>query len=467
MRKTITFITIVSCLLLLLTGCMGQAKPKDAGSMHYKISKQSHINKEVMINYPEVTGMSDSEKQKKINGLIKQEAFSIVNRYSKEGLDKLSLKLNCEIKLEKPGILSIAYSGYHFSDSIFFTTNIDMRNGSRIRIQDLVNINDDLAEKLQSGNYFSTSPNLLQERKKPANEEWVKELGTADLPGFPQEAHGMYTYLTSSSLGVSFEVQVPYENQDKFDKVHVEVPYQDIASNLKTENTIWEEIYGQAHGSADYKLVNRTYADRNIRINYPEIVGMNDKSRQEKINELIKKEALDQLNYYSEEQLDQLSLELNCEIKVQRPELLSIAYAGFRHLQGSVYFPFFTTNIDMRDGSRLRIQDLVNISPSFAEKIQNGRYFPQSVRIPLQRVKEIISENAFQGLHTADYSEGMQNQYGIYTYFTSGSLGVSVGLPRPYGHHIEIEIPYQDITNNIKTENTVWINFIRNGEQTE
>lgn len=213
-----------------------------------------------------------------------------------------------------------------------------------------------------------------------------------------------------------------------------------------------------------YKINKQSYINKKVMINYPEVAGLSDSEKQKKVNELIKAEALHMLSHYSEEQLDKLTLELNYEIKVQKPEILSIAYSGFRHLQASVYSPFFTTNIDMRDGTRLRIQDMVNIDHDFSEKIERGRYFPQSAQIPLQRVQAIVSENILQGLNTADYLGGIQNQYDIYVYFTNGFLGISVGLPRPYGHHVEIEIPYQDITNNVKKENTIWKNFISNDE---
>lgn len=210
--------------------------------------------------------------------------------------------------------------------------------------------------------------------------------------------------------------------------------------------------------NTDYKISKQSYIDRSIMINYPQIIGMSDHEKQEKINKLIKTEAFYILNWYSEEQLNSFSLDLDCEIKVEKPEILSIAYSGLRYLKGTAHptFVFFTTNINMRDGSKVRINDLININNDLAEKIKDGRYSPKSAQFPLERVKEIVSKDVLPGLHTADWPGYPQNRGGIYTYFTSSYLGVSVEIPHPYGDHIEIEVPYQDIIRHIKSENKVW-----------
>ena len=212
--------------------------------------------------------------------------------------------------------------------------------------------------------------------------------------------------------------------------------------------------------NADYRIIKQNYVDRNIMINYPEIAGLADQAKQKEINELIKKEAFHLLNQYSEEELNRFYLTLDCEIKLQNPEILSIAYSGYRNLQGSAHptHVFFTTNINICDGSRLRIKDLINVDNDFAEKIKNGRYFPRSVQIPLARIRPVNSE-LIRGLSTADWPGYPQNKYGTYTYFTSGTLGMSIEIPHPYGDYIEIEVRYEDIANNVKSENKIWGNI--------
>jgi hypothetical protein len=237
------FILLLGCALLMLIGCAGQAEKKaDDDNMDYKISKQVYIDKNIMIIYPQVTGMHDHEKQEKINALIKAEALYMLNEHSEEQLTRLSLKH--EIKVQKPGMLSIAYSGYRElqdnaqSAFIFFTTNIDMRNGSRVRIRDLVNVDNDLAEKIKNGRFFPRSALVPVEQVKPSKNELIQALKTADRLGAPPKEPSTYTYFTSGSLGVS--IKIPHRFGDH---IEIEVDYQDIANHIKAENEVWKSLY--------------------------------------------------------------------------------------------------------------------------------------------------------------------------------------------------------------------------------
>lgn len=221
-----------------------------------------------------------------------------------------------------------------------------------------------------------------------------------------------------------------------------------VAGRAKKEN---------AAGDAEYRIARHAYVNNGIMINYPQVAEMGDYAKQERINELIKKEALFLLAGYSEEQLSRLTLEVKCEIKVQKSEICSIVYSGYLYLQGSAHplHVFYTTNIDMRDGSRLRIQDIFNINGNFIVKIINGRYFLASRTIPMKRIKPAVME-LLEALDTADWKGYPQNKHGTYTYFTSDSLGVSIQVPHPYGDHVEIEVPYSAIANHVKAEKKLW-----------
>lgn len=101
-----------------------------------------------------------------------------------------------------------------------------------------------------------------------------------------------------------------------------------------------------AIADTEYKIIRQAYVNDQIIINYPQVTGLSDRRKQEKINALISKEAMYWLDQYTEEQLGRLTLEVICEIKAQTPDLLSIFYFGLSYLQGAAHplHVFYTTN---------------------------------------------------------------------------------------------------------------------------
>ena len=211
---------------------------------------------------------------------------------------------------------------------------------------------------------------------------------------------------------------------------------------------------------AGYKIIKQTYADRKVTINYPQVTEKSDSKKQEEINEIIKTEAFYILGWYSDAQLDKFSMELDYEIKWQNAEILSITYSGLRYLKGTAHptHVFFTTNINMREGSRLRLKELVNIDDDFVEKLKNGKFKAVSPPITLKMLG-LTNDRLIEWLNTADWIGYPKNKHGTYSYFTGDSLGVSIEVGHAYGDHVEFEVKYQDIANNIKDENEAWKSF--------
>ncbi len=56
-------------------------------------------------------------------------------------------------------------------------------------------------------------------------------------------------------------------------------------------------------------------------------------------------------------------------------------------------------------------------------------------------------------------SHNMEVYSGIFSYFTEDALGISININHALGDHLEFELEYQDIANNIKAENEVWKDF--------
>jgi hypothetical protein len=204
-----------------------------------------------------------------------------------------------------------------------------------------------------------------------------------------------------------------------------------------------------------YEIVKQTYTDKKVMINYPQVTKMSDSKKLETINEIIKTEALDVVSGYAN--LDNVIIEIDYEVTWKSVELLSIKYWGYRNIIGTPHptKEFYTTNINMHEGSRLRLKDLVNIDDGFIEKVKKGKLHAVSPQITLEMVSR-SNNMTIKGFNKADVRDYQENIQGVFSHFTNDSLGISLHVSHPIGDHVEFEVKYQDIVDNIKAENKIW-----------
>lgn len=225
-------------------------------------------------------------------------------------------------------------------------------------------------------------------------------------------------------------------------------------SNLDSANGMTYEI---TTGSYNDKDVNN---DKDIKIIYPQITNFSDINTQKTINELIKNEALKILNHFPYK--EKFSLEVNYDIKWKSANLLSIQYSGISYVKGGAYpnHLFYTTNININKGCRIRLKDLVIINEDFVKKFKDGKFIALN---PVHKdiLKTFTSKDWVKDFNNADSPGNIdaESYSGTFSYLTKDSLGISVGVPHAIGDHAEFEIHYQDIANNIKDDNETWKDF--------
>ncbi|MCX7746132.1 MAG: DUF4163 domain-containing protein [Clostridia bacterium] len=213
--------------------------------------------------------------------------------------------------------------------------------------------------------------------------------------------------------------------------------------------------------SRTYKIAKESYEDKKIKINYPQIANSGDSSKEKTVNEVIRNEALKGLNYYKGEE-NELTLEIDYDIKWKGENLLSIAYSGIGNIQGAAHPNnlFYTTNININKGETVRLKELVNIDESFAEKFIAGKFTALN---PEQKpaLDTFTKDDLMKEFNKADALDhiGTENHSDTFSYLTKDSLGISIGVAQAAGSHAEFEIKYQDIADNIKAENEGWKDF--------
>lgn len=205
---------------------------------NYAIMTESYTNKDIKINYPQISNLSDKVKQNKVNQIIKDNAYGYLKNFSQEEIDNLSWDINYRITWKSNNLLSIQYSGYSYDEGAahpvnqFYTTNVDMNKEITLRLKDLINIDDDFVTKFKKGKLKSTILEQRDELDRHTNQEWIEMLNNAD-----SNESEIKIYLTEDSIGISVEVAHVIGDHAEF-----EIKYEDIPKNIKVENEIWKEF---------------------------------------------------------------------------------------------------------------------------------------------------------------------------------------------------------------------------------
>ena len=208
----------------------------------YKITSETYDNnKGTKINYPQITDLSDAEKQKQLNEIIKNEALK-GNNYYKDVDGDVTIDINYKIVCQEPEFLSIIYSGVGnvsgaaHPSNLFYTTNLDIINTKILRLNDIVDINDDFGNMFINGKFKAVNSDYESDYKSEISmvtfDDWKKRLLTAD----PLDKMGSeFSYMTKDSLGISIGVMHALGDHAEF-----EIKYKDIWKYIKAHEIKWQ-----------------------------------------------------------------------------------------------------------------------------------------------------------------------------------------------------------------------------------
>ncbi|NOU79773.1 DUF4163 domain-containing protein [Paenibacillus sp. LMG 31459] len=228
----------------------------------------------------------------------------------------------------------------------------------------------------------------------------------------------------------------------------------DIAKN-SNESSIGE----------NYKVESSKYSKNKINISYPKIVNLANDTSESKINEVIQEGAIRIVKSYS---LEKDSLEIEYRIMLKNNKLLSIQYSGSAFTEGAAY-PlniFYTSNIDLEKGVKVKLTDLLEIDEAFVEEFKQSKY--KSYDANLNLIEEGVMEDIWSGYNNQDLLNYIKqsdevdqiNESGTFSYITQDSIGVSISIPHALGDHLEMEMSFADLNKNIKQENKLWDSLV-------
>lgn len=218
-----------------------------------------------------------------------------------------------------------------------------------------------------------------------------------------------------------------------------------FAANVK--NNEITEIKGVVSG---YRIVKTNY-DKNskaILVSFPQINGLQDKTKQNKMNKAIKDSALVDLQ-------GDISLydwyALDYTITWSSNRLLSILFTG-NYYSKSAPHPnnsCYTVNIDMNTGNRIFLPDLINADNDFVKLFINKAQFVNDYAGIDLTSDELSSlkEDRFN----LQYNFGKNARF----YFSSTGMVFSIDTDHVIGDFSLFSLKYSELSKYIK-QNTIW-----------
>ena len=229
---------------------------------HTNFTLQESETQNIEIDYPQVTGLSDTEKQDRINALLKDEAFTIIGlevaceerlaqdpEYA-EWLTRVGLYVEYDVLFQSGEYLCVNYAGMFFARGaahpthLFSTVNIDMTTGEKLWMYDVINLDSDLVDtvrdyfdlyinnevystvkfrsEIQDAGHFAVVYNLTLHDYRD-DERFIKYFSsTGQGPG-----NSANFYITEDVFGIVFYVEYAAGNH-----YQIEIKREDIEKHL-------------------------------------------------------------------------------------------------------------------------------------------------------------------------------------------------------------------------------------------
>lgn len=237
--------------IVVLTGCANPVldDPKDETEISneiilsnntlpeetYSIEIITYHYKNINVEYPEIQGLKNKEREKDINQLIRNRILSeIIRTEDTVHLNELNMELECRITLQSEEFLSFYLVGESFIDGFkpfddFYSMTLDIINATELKLSDFIIIDESLVKRLKKSTDVTNrsveggmdKKYLLFEIHRK-NKEWMFEAYAKGLYGFVLEPNAIVIQIgVTYASGVYALIKLPgriVDNQFIFDE---------------------------------------------------------------------------------------------------------------------------------------------------------------------------------------------------------------------------------------------------------
>ena len=180
-------VALIGMAVLMFGNCLTAAGNGGEISIIRKEYINERMGNDIQVCYPQIQGLDDEEKEKRINYQIRKDATKLIGGEAYEK-NRLACGLDYEIKFFNGELISVHYKGWcggitrgRGIPPVILATNIDIESGKLLKLNDIITNFDTLAE-------------LLVEDKFEGITKWEGVAGTFSQ-GYGDTKEGMEEWL--------------------------------------------------------------------------------------------------------------------------------------------------------------------------------------------------------------------------------------------------------------------------------
>lgn len=196
----------------------------------YKIDSETYTytlnGNNVLIKYPVLN--SNEINLSSVNELIKQTALS---EFNEDEEAEQQIDIDYKIVFYNNEFISIAFTGLANTitaahpNNIFYTLNIDIKEGTKIKLTDIYNIDDNFIDTYKSEFKRQINPEIAIYLENYTDEELKEMFNNADKAN-----DGIFSYYTDTTIGISLPTIFAIGNYSK-----IEINRDLLKNNLKQQ----------------------------------------------------------------------------------------------------------------------------------------------------------------------------------------------------------------------------------------
>lgn len=318
---------------------------------------------DICVEYPQIKGLWDKEREEKLNGLIWDHLFSgAIPRDSENGIpDGIHRELECRVTLQSGNLLSFYYIGDSCRDggkprTVFYSLTLDIKKAEALILSDLVSVDRILYDKLQIAPVIMVVP---------------------DMPGTWYARYGLLRYLREADGQSYFGDLQTGENIFALEKDALIV-----ARKIREGSEKYVLLVRLPGRIANNRFIHDPYMietaecqSGDIYAEYPQILGLAEKTKENNINRLIAYHILgDKIGRpLVFQNVNGLHMELESRVTHRTSGFFSFYCTGKTYLEGDRPTDvFYSMTFDMKEAKELILSDLVDIDETLVDRIKNS-----------------------------------------------------------------------------------------------
>jgi len=220
--------------------------------VNYKVNKETYNEGSISISYPQISELGDSSKESTVNQILKEEAIKGVNYFNGKENVKV-MQINYVIMLKHNDIISVKYTGVGMAKNssepinMIYSTNVNIKNGTKIRLKNMLSIDKNFLEIFRESSYKSLNPNKdydWDDRNREAIESTpdgslIEKLTNSDILDDIESKNPdhVFCYLKNNTITIAIKTE-----HDLGDVAEFEILTENIPKKMRINNDIWNII---------------------------------------------------------------------------------------------------------------------------------------------------------------------------------------------------------------------------------